>query len=44
MHDGHWVTLEALFKEGKHGKAGGGDLDLLSEQELNDLVEFVRSL
>ena len=44
MHDGHWVTLEDLFKKAKHGKAGGGDLDSLSEQEINDLVEFVRSL
>lgn len=44
MHDGHWVTLEDLFKIGKHGKAGGGDLDSLSEHEMNDLIEFVRSL
>ncbi len=44
MHDGHWVTLEALFKEGKHGKAGGGDIDSLTEQEMADLIEFVRSL
>ncbi|MHB8902118.1 MAG: beta-propeller fold lactonase family protein [Thermoguttaceae bacterium] len=44
MHDGHWVTLEALFKEGKHGKVGGGDIDALTEQEMADLVEFVRSL
>ena len=44
MHDGHYVTLKSLFKEGKHGKFSGGDIDSLSEQELADLVEFVRSL
>lgn len=44
MHDGHWVTLDDLFKKAQHGKAGGGDLDSLSEQELDDLIEFVRSL
>ncbi len=43
LHDGHYPTLEALFKEGKHGKAGG-DIEGLSENELADLIEFVRSL
>ena len=44
MHDGHWVTLEDLFKKGQHGKPGGSDLDSLSDQDLKDLIEFVRSL
>lgn len=44
MHDGHYVTLKSLFKEGKHGKFSGGNIDSLSEQEMADLVEFVRSL
>jgi cytochrome c peroxidase len=43
MHDGHYTTMKSLFKEGKHGKMGG-DVESLTEQELNDLVEFVLSL
>lgn len=41
MHDGHWVTIQQLFTEGKHGHKG---LEGLSEQQFNDLVEFVLSL
>jgi cytochrome c peroxidase len=47
MHDGHYVTIKQLLTEGKHGaKHGpkGGDISGLSEQQLNDLVEFVLSL
>ncbi|NUQ62342.1 MAG: beta-propeller fold lactonase family protein [Pirellulales bacterium] len=43
MHDGHWVTLKQLLTEGKHG-AKGGDTSGLTEQQINDLVEFVLSL
>ena len=43
MHDGHYVTLKSLFTEGKHGMPEG-DAGKLSEQQINDLVEFVRSL
>jgi len=43
MHDGHYTTLESLFKDGKHGKKGG-DTESLTDQEMKDLVEFVRSL
>ena len=43
LHDGHWLTIKELLKEGKHG-AKVGPVDQLSEQELNDLVEFVLSL
>ena len=43
MHDGHYPTIKGLSKEGKHGKFGG-DIEDLTEQELDDLVEFVLSL
>jgi len=43
MHDGHYTTIEELIAVGKHGKKGG-DVESLTEQELNDLVEFVLSL
>lgn len=47
MHDGHYTTIKQLLTEGKHGSkhgAKGGDISGLSEQQLNDLVEFVLSL
>lgn len=44
MHDGHYLTLEELFREGKHGETAGSDVSSLSDQELHDLCEFVRSL
>ena len=44
MHDGKYTTIKELITKGKHGKKGGGDVDKLTEQELNDLVEFVLSL
>ncbi|HID76166.1 MAG TPA: cell surface protein [Planctomycetaceae bacterium] len=43
MHDGHYVTIKELIAEGKHGKMGG-DVEGLSQQEIDDLVEFVLSL
>lgn len=43
MHDGRYLTIKELIKEGKHG-AKGGDVAGLSEQELNDLIEYVLSL
>jgi YVTN family beta-propeller protein len=43
MHDGHYPTMKELLTEGKHGQQGG-DVVSLSEQELNDLIEFVLSL
>lgn len=46
MHDGHYTTMKQLLTEGKHGQKAtkGGDVASLSEQELNDLIEFVLSL
>ncbi len=43
MHDGHYTTIKDLLVAGRHG-ARNGELDGLTEQDLNDLVEFVLSL
>ncbi len=43
MHDGHYTDLQQLIVDGEHGKYGG-DLESLSEQDINDLIEFVLSL
>ncbi len=43
MHDGHWLTIKELIVEGKHG-AKGGDISGLTEQQIDDIVEFVLSL
>jgi len=43
MHDGHYTTMKELFTVGKHGNKAG-DVEGLSEREIDDLVEFVLSL
>ncbi|MGM0488429.1 MAG: cell surface protein [Planctomycetota bacterium] len=43
MHDGHYTSVKELIGEGKHG-ATAGDIESLTEKELDDLVEFVLSL
>jgi len=43
MHDGHYTTMKELFTKGKHGKKGG-NIDNLTDQQIDDLVEFVLSL
>jgi cytochrome c peroxidase len=43
MHDGHYTTLEALLKEGQHGRLGG-HAEGLTDQDYKDLVEFLLSL
>ncbi|NLX56773.1 MAG: cell surface protein [Planctomycetaceae bacterium] len=43
MHDGHYVTIKDLLVTGEHG-ARAGELDELTEQDIDDLVEFVLSL
>lgn len=43
MHDGHYTTIQSLLKDGKHGSVSG-DVEGLTEQEINDLAEFVLSL
>jgi len=43
MHDGRYTTLKELLTHGKHGSQDG-EINKLSEQQINDLVEFVLSL
>jgi len=42
-HDGKFLTVEGLLADGKHGASRGG-VRHLTEQQLDDLVEFVLSL
>ena len=41
LHDGHYTTIEDLLKKGKHGQPKDKPL---SDKELGDLVEFVKSI
>ena len=43
LHDGRHTTVKKLLAEGKHGLSGGR-CQRLTEQQLDDLVEFVTSL
>ena len=43
MHDGRYLTVQELLTKGQHGNQEGG-IDRLSEQQINDLVEYVLSL
>jgi cytochrome c peroxidase len=43
LHDGRYTTVKELLVEGKHG-LGRSRSDELSEQDINDLAEFVLSL
>lgn len=43
IHDGSFTTIQELIGKGKHGNTSG-DVESLSEQEVNDLAEFVLSL
>ena len=43
LHDGRYTTLFQLFKEGKHG-VQKGEVDKLTDTEIQDLCEYVRSL
>ena len=43
LHNGSYTTITGLLVEGRHGLRPGRGDDL-SEQEVNDLVEFVLSL
>ena len=43
LHDGRYATIKELIVKGKHGK-GVGHASELSEQAVDDLVEFVLSL
>jgi hypothetical protein len=43
LHSGQYLTVKELLVQGKHG-LGNGRQEKLSEQEIDDLVEFVLSL
>ena len=43
LHDGRYLTIRELMVEGRHGETHG-DLDSLTEQQMDDLIEFVLSL
>ncbi|MDR2761375.1 MAG: c-type cytochrome [Planctomycetaceae bacterium] len=43
MHDGRYTDLKDLFKKGKHGDVEG-DVESLTDQQLDDLVEYLLSL
>ena len=43
LHDGRYTTMKQVLKEGKHG-GRSGEVEKLTEQELDDLAEFVLSL
>ncbi|MBR5626237.1 MAG: c-type cytochrome, partial [Thermoguttaceae bacterium] len=43
MHDGRYVTLKEIFVDGHHGDVLG-DIDSLSEDQINDLIEYIQSL
>jgi len=42
LHDGRHATIKALIQNGKHGNTRG-QIDRLTEEEVDDLVEFVLS-
>ncbi|MDR3199267.1 MAG: hypothetical protein LBU34_15475 [Planctomycetaceae bacterium] len=43
LHDGRYTNMKDLFKKGKHGNAEG-DIDSLTDEQLDDLIEYVLSL
>lgn len=43
MHDGRYVKMKDVFKKGYHGDVFG-DIEGLSDTELDDLVEYIMSL
>ena len=43
LHDGRYITIKQLIADGKHGKSRGR-VEELSEQQIDDLAEFVLSL
>ena len=43
MHDGRYVDMRDVFKHGQHGDVSG-DVGSLTEEQIDDLVEYVLSL
>ncbi|MDR1492468.1 MAG: hypothetical protein LBT05_07090, partial [Planctomycetaceae bacterium] len=40
LHDGRYTNMKDLFKKGKHGDVEG-DIESLTEEQLDDLIEYV---
>ena len=43
LHDGRYATMRELFTHGRHGNVVG-DVDGLTEEQIDDLVEYILSL
>ncbi|MDR1925427.1 MAG: hypothetical protein LBQ66_13735 [Planctomycetaceae bacterium] len=43
LHDGRYANLKDIFKHGKHGKENG-NIEQLTDSQLDDLVEYILSL
>ncbi|MDR2439158.1 MAG: hypothetical protein LBE12_07305 [Planctomycetaceae bacterium] len=43
LHDGRYINLKDLFKKGKHGDVEG-NIESLTNEQLDDLIEYVLSL
>jgi cytochrome c peroxidase len=43
LHDGHWLTMKELLTTGEHGHKAH-NIDKLTPQQIDDLIEFVLSL
>ncbi len=43
MHDGRYVDLHEVFKDGRHGDVLG-DVDEMTDEEIDDLVEYLMSI
>jgi cytochrome c peroxidase len=44
LHDGRYTNMKDLFKKGKHGNTEGNNIESLTEEQLDDLIEYVLSL
>jgi cytochrome c peroxidase len=43
MHDGRYLTMQEVFKVGKHGDVAG-DVDKLTDEQIDELSEYILSL
>ncbi|MDR1957968.1 MAG: c-type cytochrome, partial [Planctomycetaceae bacterium] len=44
FHDGRYVTIKEIFTEGQHGSSFGADIESLTNQQVDDLTEYILSL
>ena len=43
LHDGRYVNMRDVFKHGRHGDVAG-DVNGLTDEQIDDLVEYILSL